>query len=157
MNCEVKNDNILVRVPEARDEYKTQSGIWLMGVEHDFLVAEVVLTPSLGGYYYTGGYNGQEGRYKKDSWVPFDIKAGDVVVLERNFHHIYDATRRDRVDHTFRWVEGGDSEYDYFITKYEDVYWKYELAEGETIKDIPHIHGELFSIMQPKQVARVGS
>jgi co-chaperonin GroES (HSP10) len=140
----VLHDNLVVKIKRQPTELKTKSGLYITGIEQDFYIAEVILTGP--GKWDINKETG------KEEFYPVVIKPGDVVVLEKNFHHIYDARHRDRIDHTIE-VEQGQDEYDYYLTKAEDCYLKFE--NPEAAKDA-EVYGELYSVMAVREaVARV--
>jgi len=143
----VINDTVLIKIPKSTNEYLTASGIYLSGVEHDYLNAEVIMV-------------NQEWYDKEDNHCTADLSPGDLVVLEKNFSHRYGTDyrerngqlKRDRIDHL---VPVGDDEgFRYYLISYNDIYLK-EVPDG-TYGAMPskNIKGTLFSIMQPKKVGK---
>jgi co-chaperonin GroES (HSP10) len=129
------NDNIVVRIKKESNEYTTASGIYISGVEHDFLSAEVVQVPDPPFYYDE----------ETDTKLHIDLQVGDTVVLEKNFHAVYNIEARNRVEHTV--LLRSDDEYNYYITKYKDILLKSsdDDANGVEIKGL--VVGTLYPIM----------
>jgi co-chaperonin GroES (HSP10) len=128
------HDNILVRIKKETNEYTTASGIYISGVEHDFVTAEIVKLPEL--TYYFG---------EDDKKLPIDVKVGDIVVLEKNFHHVYNIESRNRIDHTF--FLNQDEEYNYYLTKYSDILLVSTEENEDGVKLTGPVIGTLYSIM----------
>lgn len=141
---QVLHNNLVVKIKKQPTELKTKSGLYITGIEQDFFIAEVVLAGP-------GKWDINK-ETEKEEFYPMTLNPGDVVVLEKNFHHIYDTRRRDRIDHTIE-VEQGQDEYDYFLTKAEDCYLKFENPEEAKNAEV---YGELYSVMAIKEaVARI--
>lgn len=139
----VLHDNVLVKVEKAKEvEEKTSSGIYLAGIEQDFVYAEVVMVGP--------------GTYDEDGvLVPTQIEPGMKVIFEKNFHHLYGVDNqrnpklRLRIDHTIKVDE--DAKYNYYLTLAKDIYLV--AKEDEEAENID-IFGELYSIMPAKPVSR---
>lgn len=149
MPLRVFNSTVLVRMARKFDEYTTESGIYIVGVEHDFLMTEVVMVNE--------SYPDQE----TGKPIYTQLVAGDKVLLEKNFHHLYGMERRDRqgnlvrdrVDHLVEF--GQDDEYNYFLIMHQDILMK-EVPEGtpDAMKSSAKIMGTFYSTMAPKKVTR---
>jgi len=141
----VLHDNIVVKIKHSPAEYITKSGIFITGIEQDFFIAEIVLTGP--------GRWELNKQTEKEEFIPITLIPGDRVILERNFHHVYDVRRRDRVDHMLQVDRTIDDEYDYFLVKADDCYLKLNNpADADEIE----VHGEMYSILTVKEsVARV--
>lgn len=147
----VLNDTVLVRMARNFDEYTTESGIYIAGVEHDFLTTEVVMVNE----FYSNPETGKP--------IDTELVVGDKVILEKNFHHLYGMERRDRqgnlvrdrVDHLVEY--GQDDEYNYFLITHKDILMKEVPAETPgAMASSPRIMGTFYSTMAPKKVARTG-
>ena len=138
----VLHDNILVKIKKQAKELITKSGIIITGIEQDFFIAEVVM---VGPGKWQKNKNTQ-----KDEFIPTTIKVGDMVVLEKNFHHVFDIRERNRIDHTIE-IEKSDLDYDYYLTKAEDCYLKFDNPEDAKNTEV---YGELYSIMSVKEVVK---
>ena len=140
---QVLHDNIVVKIKRETALMRTKSGLYITGIEQDFHVAEVILTGP--------GKWQLNKETEKEEFIPTTIKPGDWVVLEKNFHHIFDVRKRDRVDHTIE-VDKGSDDFDYFLTKAEDCYLKFDSVENALDSEV---FGELYSVMAVKDaVAR---
>jgi co-chaperonin GroES (HSP10) len=128
------NGNILVRIKKTTNEYTTASGIYISGVEQDFLTAEVVQVPDEPVFFD-----------KDDNLNSVEIHAGDFVVLERNFHNKYNIAERHRIDHTI--LVKYDDEYNYYITNISDVLLVSTNDDDNGIEFNTLVIGELYSIM----------
>lgn len=142
----VLNDNILIKVLKEIDqeEMRTSGGLWMIGIEQDVYMGQVVMCNS---HYYD-----DDGKR-----VNIQCRPGDTVVFEKNFHHVYDIQKRNRIDHTML-VDDSKNDYNYYITKYQDIYLtETDEEEGSIqVNSARDIFGTLYSIMHKKSVNRVG-
>ena len=133
-NLQPVNDHLLVKV--KKKNYITSSGIFLAGVEDDYLAGEVIAV-------------GNDTYDDKGDFLPMDVKVGDYIVFEKQFHHVYDISRRDRIDHTVALEDEG--EYDVVVTTIKDVYF---IVEDKAAFEDKFVHGQLFSNGPPKPITR---
>lgn len=143
MQMKPLNDTVLIKMKRKSSEIITSSGIIIRGVEQDFHVAEVVAK---------GPGKWQENKSTgKDEFITVDCEVGDVIVIEKNFYHEYDATTRNRVENTIDIPKMDDEFFTYHLTKDKDVYLKFDnWEEADSFK----VYGELYSIMQPKPLKK---
>jgi len=138
----VLHDNIVVKIKRQPTELTTKSGIILTGIEQDYYIAEVVMVGP-GKWELNKTAN-------KEEFIPTTLVPGDMVILEKNFHHVFDVRRRDRVDHTIE-IEQSEDGYDVYLTKAEDCYLKFENPEEAKNTEL---YGELYSIMAVKEAVK---
>jgi hypothetical protein len=139
---EVLKDKVLIRIPKTSNDVLLRSGIYLAGIEQDFRLAEVVAINPQGFYFNERGIK-----------MYIEFKPGDWVILEKNFHHEYDISRRVRIDQTQ--LVDQDETHDYFITLMQDILL-YTVPNDDGTLTLPtDIMGELYSIIE-KKVKRVG-
>jgi len=133
------NDNVLIRMKNKSDEVITKTGLYIVGVEQDYYIAEVI---AVGPGIWK--YNSES---KKEKFIPTEVEPGDIVVLEKDFYHIYDWKNRNRVEDTIRVDKSDDKEYTYYLTKSKDIYFEFDSWEEAESLDL---YGELYSVMEVK-------
>ena len=132
------NDNVLIRMKNKPDEVITKTGLYIAGVEQDYYIAEVIAVgPGIWRYNKKG----------KEIFIPTEVEPGDIVVLEKDFYHIYDWKNRNRVEDTIRVDKSDDKEYTYYLTKSKDIYFEFDSWEEAESLDL---YGELYSVMEVK-------
>lgn len=133
------NDSVLVRMENKPDEVITKTGIYIAGIEQDYYIAEVIAVGP-GSWEFNK-------ETEKEEFIPTDVQPGDIVVMEKNFHHVYDFKNRNRVENTVQVDTSDDKKYNYYITKSKDIYLKFDSMEETQNIDL---YGELYSVMSVK-------
>lgn len=147
MELKLLNDNILVKIKKRDNYLTTKSGLIVAAAEQDSEIAEVVAIPEQDFYYKHEKQ--PDGSEKIIKCMISGLKPGDRVFMMKEFHHDYDWHYRHKIDHTVIVSEMRDENYDYFITRYEDI-----LAHvDETFID-GAVYTELFTTLDPKPVTR---
>jgi co-chaperonin GroES (HSP10) len=139
---QVLHDTVLVKIKRQPYEVVTKSGIILTGIEQDYFIAEVVMIGP--GKWELNKETNQE------EFIPTTLEPGDMIVLEKNFHHIFNVHERHRIDRTVE-IKQSDDEYDYYLTKFQDCYLKFDNAEEANSTEI---FGELYSVMAAKEAVK---
>jgi len=140
----LRGDNVLIKRQKQSDDIITPTNIILRNVEHDFFTGEVV---DVGPGYWD--FNKET---REEEFYSVNCSIGDFVVIEKNFHHVYNIEMRERVENCIKLNFMTDEDCEYWIVKSRDIHLKFDNKEE---MDNFQVLGTLYSIIEPKPIKKL--